>query len=67
MGYDGAGGYTRSRNFSADASANIRILASAMDQEIDYCVMDRTLLPQISLWVDFGSSMQVPPKALTIT
>lgn len=35
MGYDGSGNYTRQRNFSADASAGIRILASAMDQEVD--------------------------------
>ncbi len=35
MGWDGAGGYNRQRNFSADASAGIKILASAMDQEID--------------------------------
>ncbi len=44
MGYDGAGNYTRQRNFSADASANIRILASAMDQEFD----------------DFASAMTLP-------
>jgi hypothetical protein len=42
MGWDGGGGYDRARNFSADASANIRILASAMDEELD----------------DFASAMQ---------
>ena len=35
MGWDGSGGYNRERNFSADASAGIKILASAMDQEIN--------------------------------
>ncbi len=35
MGYDGSGNYSRERNFSADASAGIKILASAMDQEMD--------------------------------
>ena len=35
MGWDGAGNYTRQRNFSADASADIKILASAMDQEFN--------------------------------
>lgn len=35
MGWDGAGNYTRLRNFSADASAGIKILASAMDQELN--------------------------------
>lgn len=44
MGYNGAGGYTRQRNFSADASAGIKILASAMDQELN----------------DFASAMTVP-------
>jgi len=44
MGYDGAGNYTRQRNFSADQSAGIKILASAMDQELD----------------DFASAMALP-------
>ena len=35
MGWDNAGNVTRLRNFSADASAGIKILASAMDEEID--------------------------------
>lgn len=35
MGWDGAGNYSRLRNFSADASAGIKILASAMDQELN--------------------------------
>lgn len=35
MGWDQAGGYVRVHNFSADASANIKILASRMDAEID--------------------------------
>lgn len=35
MGWNGAGGYTRARNFSADASAGIKILASAVDQEFN--------------------------------
>jgi len=35
MGYDGSGNFTRERNFSADASAGIKILASAMDKEFD--------------------------------
>ena len=43
MGWDGSGGYDRQRNFSGDASANIKILASAMDQELD----------------DFASAMQL--------
>jgi hypothetical protein len=35
MGWDGAGGYTRQHNFSADASAGIKILALRMDTEFD--------------------------------
>jgi hypothetical protein len=35
MGWDGAGGYTRQHNFSADASAGIKILAARMDAELD--------------------------------
>lgn len=35
MGWDGAGGYTRQHNFSADASAGINILASRMDVEMN--------------------------------
>jgi hypothetical protein len=35
MGWDGAGGYSRQHNFSADASAGIKILALRMDQELD--------------------------------
>lgn len=35
MGWDNAGNVNRLRNFSADASAGIKILASAMDEEID--------------------------------
>lgn len=35
MGWDGAGNYTRAQNFSADASANIKILASRVDSEFD--------------------------------
>lgn len=35
MGWDGAGSYTRTHNFSADASAGIKILASRMDQEFN--------------------------------
>jgi hypothetical protein len=35
MGWDGAGGYSRQHNFSADASAGIKILALRMDQEMD--------------------------------
>lgn len=44
MGYDGAGNYTRTRNFSADASAGIKILASAVDEELN----------------DFASAMTLP-------
>jgi len=43
MGYDGAGAYNRTRNFSADASAGIKILASAMDEEIDDIASAMTL------------------------
>jgi hypothetical protein len=35
VGWDGAGGYTRQHNFSADASAGIKILALRMDQEFN--------------------------------
>lgn len=35
MGWDGAGGYNRIHNFSADASAGINILAARMDAELD--------------------------------
>lgn len=35
MGWDGAGGYTRQHNFSADASAGIKILALRVDQELN--------------------------------
>ena len=35
MGYDGAGNYTRTHNFSADGSAGIKILASRMDAEFN--------------------------------
>lgn len=35
MGWDGNGNYTRVHNFSADASAGIKILAARMDAEID--------------------------------
>lgn len=35
MGWDGAGNYSRVHNFSADASAGIKILASRMDAEIN--------------------------------
>src|SRR5690349_9941138 len=35
MGWDGAGNYTRQHNFSADASAGIKILALRMDQEFN--------------------------------
>src|SRR3990167_6693304 len=35
MGWDGAGGYTRVHNFSADASAGVLILAARMDAEMD--------------------------------
>lgn len=44
MGYDGSGGYDRARNWSADSSAGIKILASAMDEEFN----------------DFASAMTVP-------
>jgi len=43
MGWDGAGNYNRTHNFSADASAGIKILASRMDAELN----------------DFASAMQV--------
>src|SRR3990167_2082516 len=35
MGYDGSGNYTRTYNFSSDASSNIKILASRMDAEFN--------------------------------
>lgn len=35
MGWDGAGNYTRTHNFSADASAGIKILASRVDAEFN--------------------------------
>lgn len=35
MGWDSNGGYNRQRNFSSDASAGVKILASAMDQEFN--------------------------------
>lgn len=35
MGWDGGGAYNRVHNFSADASAGIKILASRMDAEIN--------------------------------
>lgn len=35
MGWNGAGGYTRAENFSADSSAGIKILATRMDTEFD--------------------------------
>ncbi len=35
MGWDGAGNYTRTHNFSADASAGIKILAARMDAEFN--------------------------------
>lgn len=35
MGYDGTGNYTRTHNFSADASAGIKILAARMDAEFN--------------------------------
>src|SRR5690348_17129447 len=35
MGWDGAGNYNRSHNFSADASAGIKILAARVDQELN--------------------------------
>lgn len=35
MGYDANGNYTRTHNWSADASANIKIIASRMDAEFD--------------------------------
>lgn len=35
MGYDGTGNYTRTHNFSADASAGIKILATRMDAEFN--------------------------------
>lgn len=44
MSYDGAGNYTRTHNFSADASANIKILAARVDAEFD----------------DFASAMGLP-------
>ena len=44
MGYDGSGGYDREKNFSADASAGIKILASGVDTEFN----------------DFASAMTLP-------
>ena len=44
MGYDGTGAYTRTHNFSADASAGIKILALRMDAEFN----------------DFASAMVLP-------
>lgn len=35
MGYDGSGNYTRTHNFSSDASAGIKILAARMDAEFN--------------------------------
>lgn len=35
MGWDNAGGYNRQHNFSADASAGVKILALRIDQELD--------------------------------
>jgi hypothetical protein len=35
VGYDGSGNYTRTHNFSADASAGIKILAARMDAEFN--------------------------------
>jgi hypothetical protein len=35
LGYDGTGNYTRTHNFSADASAGIKILAARMDAEFN--------------------------------
>ena len=35
MGYDGTGNYTRTHNFSADASAGIKILAARVDAEFN--------------------------------
>lgn len=35
MGWDGAGNYTRTHNFSADASAGIKILAARVDAELN--------------------------------
>lgn len=35
MGWNGSGGYTRTHNFSADSSANIKILASRVDEEFN--------------------------------
>jgi hypothetical protein len=43
MGWDGAGGYVRQHNFSADASAGINILAARMDAEIDDVASAMTL------------------------
>ena len=44
MGYDGAGNYSRTHNFSADGSAGIKILAARMDAEFN----------------DFASAMSLP-------
>jgi hypothetical protein len=43
LGWDGAGGYTRQHNFSADASAGINILAARMDTELNDVASAMTL------------------------
>src|SRR5690242_1984363 len=57
MGWDGAGGYTRQHNFSADASAGIKILALRMDQEFNDVASAITLA-----WARNGQN--VPTQAI---
>lgn len=57
MGWDGAGGYTRQHNFSADASAGIKILALRMDTELDDFASAMTLA-----WARDGQN--VPTQAI---
>jgi len=57
MGWDGAGGYTRQYNFSADASSGIKILAARMDAELDDVASAITLA-----WARNGQN--VPTQAI---